>query len=53
MNYGEIYEKNNFLHVVGKAGCTAMAISSTDTMGDNSYCVRRLEEKRLLQELFG
>ena len=35
-----------------KAGCTAMAISSTDNMGDNTYCVRRLEEKRLLQDLF-
>ena len=35
-----------------KAGCTAMAISSTNTIGDNTYCVRRLEEKRLLQELF-
>ena len=36
-----------------KAGCTAMAISSTDSMGDNTYCVRRLEEKKLLQDLFG
>ena len=35
-----------------KAGCTAMAISSTDTIGDNNYCVRRLEEKRILQDFF-
>ena len=36
-----------------KAGCTAKAISSTNSIGDNTYCVRRLEERRILQDLFG
>ena len=35
-----------------KAGCTAMALSSTNVPGDNTYCVRRVEEKRLLSQLF-
>ena len=30
-------------------GCTAMAITSTGEFGDNRYCIRRLEETRLLQ----
>lgn len=33
-------------------GCTALALSQKGGIGDNSYCVRRLEEKRFLNELF-
>lgn len=36
-----------------RAGCTAMAISGSGTPGDNPYCVRRLEEERILADLFG
>ncbi len=37
---------------VCKAGCSAMALSSTDSLGDNTYCVRRMEEQRMLNDLF-
>jgi len=36
-----------------KAGCSAMAISGSGTIGDNPYCVRRLEEERILTDMFG
>ena len=35
-----------------KAGCSAQAISGTGTLGENLFCVRRLEEKQLLDEFF-
>ena len=35
-----------------KAGCSAQAISATGTLGENLFCVRRLEEKQLLDEFF-
>jgi radical SAM protein with 4Fe4S-binding SPASM domain len=35
-----------------KAGCTAQAISNNGTLGDNLFCIRRLEEKRIISELF-
>ena len=36
-----------------RAGCTAMAISGSGAIGDNPYCMRRLEEQRILSDLFG
>ena len=35
-----------------KAGCTAMALSGSGKMGDNPYCVRRLEEQRIIADIF-
>lgn len=36
-----------------QGGCTAMALSQGGGVGDNRYCVRRLEAKRLLEQVFG
>ena len=44
--------KCTFGHIC-KAGCTAMAISGSGSPGDNPYCVRRLEEERILADMFG
>lgn len=35
-----------------RAGCTAQAISMGGCIGDNFFCVRRLEEQRLLDDIF-
>ncbi len=37
---------------VCKAGCSAMALSSSGSLGDNAYCIRRAEERRILDDLF-
>lgn len=34
-----------------RGGCTAMAASNTGTFGENAYCIRIIEQKRLLTEM--
>jgi radical SAM protein with 4Fe4S-binding SPASM domain len=36
-----------------KAGCAAMAVSSTKSLGENAYCIRQLEEEKITDTLWG
>ena len=35
-----------------KAGCSAMALSQTGTLTETTFCVRQLEQERILKDLF-
>lgn len=36
-----------------KGGCTAQAISNSGGLGENFFCIRRCEEKQLIDDFFG
>ena len=38
---------------VCKAGCSAMAISQTGTLTETPFCIRQLEQERILKEMIG
>ena len=36
-----------------RAGCSAMALSQTGTLTETPFCVRQLEQERIVREMFG
>ena len=36
-----------------RAGCSAMAMSQTGTLTETTFCVRQLEQERIVREMFG
>ncbi len=36
-----------------KAGCSAMALSQTGTLTDPPFCIRQLEQEKILKEMIG
>ena len=38
---------------VCKAGCSAMAISQTGTLTETPFCIRQLEQEKIIKEMIG
>ena len=38
---------------VCKAGCSAMAISQAGTLTETPFCIRQLEQERIIKEMIG
>ena len=38
---------------VCKAGCSAMAISQTGTLTETPFCIRQLEQEKIIKEMMG